>query len=74
MDEAPNDSGGPPTELVPGPTIESTEAVQPDDRDPGGFRVPTAEDLRTQLRRPAVWGLLLLIMVALAIQLWLLFL
>ncbi len=54
--------------------MESIEAVRPRDTDHGGFHAPAAQEFRAQLRRPAVWGLALLIVVALAIQIWLLFL
>lgn len=74
MDETPSDSGAPPTELLPGATMESIEAVRPRDTDHGGFHAPAAQEFRAQLRRPVVWGLALLIVVALAIQIWLLFL
>lgn len=35
---------------------------------------PLADQLAEQIRRPAVWGLLLLIAVVLAVQVWLLYL
>ena len=35
---------------------------------------PILEQVKLQIRRPAVWGLLLLIAIVLALQVWLLFL
>jgi len=74
MDETPSDSGARATERLPGGAVESAEAVRPGEGAAGGFRLPPTLEWRAQLRRPAVWGLALLIVVALAIQIWLLFL
>lgn len=79
MGETPNDSGELPTDRSAPATMEPTEAEQTEHQplksevsaDP---RAPAERDLHAQFRRPAVWGLLVLIIVTLALQIWLLFL
>jgi len=76
MDETPNDSGALPTN-VPAATVDEAHGGgdSPASRwGETGIRRLSAEELRQQIRRPAVWGLLLLIVVVIAIQVWLLFL
>ena len=46
----------------------------PNDSGASPAKTPLAVQLREQIRRPAVWGLLLLIGVVLALQIWLLYL
>lgn len=83
MDETPNDSGASnanPSEdvAVLDPAIPvADDAVQPavtrENRSMAAG-LPGRDELRKQLRRPGVWGLLLLIAVVLIVQIWLLFL
>jgi hypothetical protein len=79
MDETPNDSGALPVN-APG----EIDAVAEEAVDDGlhaesrwgesGLRRLSGDELRAQVRRPAVWGLLVLIVVVIAVQVWLLFL
>lgn len=46
----------------------------PNDSGASPARAPISERIDRQIRRPAVWGLLLLIVVVLAVQIWLLYL
>jgi hypothetical protein len=76
MDETPNDSGA-----LPANAPVATVDPAPGDRESPasrwgetGIRRLSAEELRQQIRRPAVWGLVLLIVVVIAVQVWLLFL
>jgi hypothetical protein len=46
----------------------------PSDSGESPAKTPVAEQIRVQIRRPAVWGLLVLIAVVLALQVWLLYL
>ena len=76
MDETPNDSGALPAN-APAATVDaaSEEGESPASRwGESGIRRLNAEEFRQQIRRPAVWGLLLLIVVVIAVQVWLLFL
>ena len=73
MDETPSDSGDSPVDengpVEPPQPIEFVEASPV---------IPEASwrsiDWAEQIRRPAIWGLLLLIAVVLAVQVWLLYL
>lgn len=78
MDETPNDSGALPTS-APVAIAPLETAAQEDESTTArwgesGIRRLSAEELRQQVRRPAVWGLLLLIVVVIVVQVWLLFL
>ena len=46
----------------------------PNDSGASPVKAPVAEQIMQQIRRPAVWGLLLLIAGVLALQVWLLYL
>jgi hypothetical protein len=46
----------------------------PSDSGESPTSAPLADRVRDQLRRPAVWSLIALIVVVLALQIWLLFL
>ena len=88
MHETPNDSGESPVDslnergrrepfLVYHPlTPAAAEPPRPAESRWGetGIHRLSGAQLRAELRRPAVWGLLLLIVVVLAVQIWLLFL
>lgn len=79
MGETPSDSGGSPVSAPArqnGAPIEPHEPVDVASSNHAGadFRKPAASELLAQLRRPGWWGLLVLILVTLAIQIWLLFL
>ena len=78
MDETPNDSGA----LLNSAPIPAEPVDVPDSSDvppasrwgETGIRRLSSEELRQEVRRPAVWGLLLLIAVVILVQVWLLFL
>jgi hypothetical protein len=76
MDETPNDSGALPANAPAAPVDEAQgDGDAPASRwGETGIRRLSADELRQQIRRPAVWGLLLLIVVVIAVQVWLLFL
>ncbi|HET9659247.1 MAG TPA: hypothetical protein VFP05_02885 [Thermomicrobiales bacterium] len=79
MDETPNDSG-----VLPASAPVELDEMAPEVVDEGrvagsrwgetGIRRLSSDELRAQIRRPAVWGLLVLIAVVIAVQVWLLFL
>jgi hypothetical protein len=46
----------------------------PSDSGASPVRARLADRVREQLRRPAVWSLIVLIVIVLAVQIWLLFL
>jgi hypothetical protein len=46
----------------------------PSDSGASPVKAPVSEQVKQQIRRPAVWGLLLLIGLVLALQVWLLYL
>jgi hypothetical protein len=82
MDETPNDSGAShasPTEdvsVIDEVIPAAHDAVQPTATPENGSMAPApprSEELRRQIRRPAVWGLLVMIAVVLIVQIWLLF-
>jgi hypothetical protein len=64
MDATPNDSGASHVEVEG-----ATDLNEPS----SGLRLPSSDQVRAEIRRPAVWGLLLLIAAVLVLQLWLLF-
>lgn len=72
MDEPSNDSGVLPTEAEE--SVESDPLAMDFDADTSGNVSRRNWDIRSQLGRPAIWGLLVLIVVVLAVQIWLLFL
>lgn len=77
MDETPNDSGASASDLETASSMAvESETIEPMPSAPsaGGFHLPSGEELGELVRRPAVWGLLLLIAVVLIVQIWLLFL
>lgn len=79
MDGTPNDSG-----VLPASAPVETDGFVPEVAGEGrvaesrwgesGIRRLSGDELREQIRRPAVWGLLVLIVVVIAVQVWLLFL
>jgi hypothetical protein len=78
MEETPNDSGAS-LNSAPLPA-EPVDLPIPDEVSPAsrwgetGIRRMSSEELRQEVRRPAVWGLLLLVAVVILFQVWLLFL
>ena len=82
MDQTPNDSGASnasPVEdvaVIDQAVFVVDDAVEPVATPEDSSMMPVLpgrDELRRQIRRPAVWGLLLLIAVVLIVQIWLLF-
>lgn len=78
MDETPSDSGALATSALAA-TTGGSRAASSSEADESrwgetGIRRLNSSELWAQFRRPAVWGLLLLIAVVIAVQVWLLFL
>ncbi len=78
MEETPNDSGASRTNapLATAPIVSDVAGDEPESSGWGetGIRRLSREELRQQISRPAVWGLLLLIVIVISVQIWLLFL
>jgi hypothetical protein len=79
MEETRNDSGASldsaPAETVPVmPVVVDESYVAKPRWGESGIRRLSGDELRVQIRRPAIWGLLVLMVVVIAVQVWLLFL
>ncbi len=75
MDETPNDSGDSPASPVSTQEPVPASAASSELNDPIVSRtsISLSDRFGEQIRRPAVWGLLVLIVVVLGVQIWLLF-
>lgn len=73
MDETPNDSGESPANVPAEPDTVDGETTGSRWGETG-IRRMSADEVKAQVRRPAVWGLLVLMAVVIAVQVWLLFL
>ena len=75
MDETPNDSGDSPVDPVSNQEIvlATTAPSEPNEAVGSPASTSRSELLAEQIRRPAVWGLLVLIAVVLVVQIWLLY-
>ena len=75
MDETPNDSGDSPVDPVSNQEIVLAITASSEPNAPVSSPASTSrsELLVEQIRRPAVWGLLVLIAVVLVVQIWLLY-